>query len=478
MDFLGTAILFKLIIIAILLALLAWSVLFSKNKGNSTPYKANWMLLTYMFFTFVLSVATGQGMRFEASMISIFFAGLVYLTILVLSINRIRQYCSASACVSLWNIMCMLYVFVSGAMQVSNFYMGIPLVIIPIPHKVALAIGIIWGAGFVCSIIRMIYQHVVFCRLVGRDAVEIKADAGEYESRILSVYHSMSKALRKKSIKIKFSPAVSSPVTVGVMDMVLYMPEHEYSDEELGWIFKHELTHVENDDNLTKLMIAFFNSIYWFMPVMKRSSELVAEDIELGCDEIVLAGADDKSRMIYANLILNTSSDCRGFSTCLSATGECVRYRLGRIVHPRARKIATDSIVMAIAIIMLMCGTGIVQASTDYGTASREIFGKDAVVLSGIEGSDAESVDVKKLEDYLNTATVYPGYDDLTTVPDNCSIEIVIDGVRYNLNFSDRYLTVSEYWEEWEEAWEEYDDGWDITGYLLEDTSWKDTIMK
>ncbi|MFR3289972.1 MAG: hypothetical protein ACLTSG_06665 [Lachnospiraceae bacterium] len=59
-----------------------------------------------------------------------------------------------------------------------------------------------------------------------------------------------------------------------------------------------------------------------------------AEDLELSCDEAVLFGAPKDERRRYADLLLSTAGDARGFTTCLSATGRSLRYRLKNVMQP------------------------------------------------------------------------------------------------------------------------------------------------
>ena len=65
---------------------------------------------------------------------------------------------------------------------------------------------------------------------------------------------------------------------------------------------------------------------------MRVAARKSADDLELSCDETVLAGEDSGSRKRYAELILKTAGDERGFTTCLSATATALRYRLKNII--------------------------------------------------------------------------------------------------------------------------------------------------
>ena len=136
-------------------------------------------------------------------------------------------------------------------------------------------------------------------------------------------------------INIKKTMGIKTPIAVGALKPTIYLPLNEYSDLELEYVFRHELVHIVNADNDIKVLISFINALLWFLPFMKRVTKLVAEDIELACDEVVLDEKGENERKLYANLILNQQAEMNGFSTCLSASAESLKYRLNRIISPK-----------------------------------------------------------------------------------------------------------------------------------------------
>lgn len=70
----------------------------------------------------------------------------------------------------------------------------------------------------------------------------------------------------------------------------------------------------------------------WFNPLMWLAMRKSADDLELSCDEIVLEGCSSTTRYQYANLLLKTAGDQRGFTTCLSTTASALRYRLKHVM--------------------------------------------------------------------------------------------------------------------------------------------------
>ena len=82
-----------------------------------------------------------------------------------------------------------------------------------------------------------------------------------------------------------------------------------------------------------------------------------AEDIELSCDEAVLSQEPEEKRRKYAELLLTTPGDERGFTTCLSVKAKSLRYRLREAVHPKKKLTGAFLAGVLTALLFLMSGT-------------------------------------------------------------------------------------------------------------------------
>lgn len=72
--------------------------------------------------------------------------------------------------------------------------------------------------------------------------------------------------------------------TVGFLKPRLVLPDSEYSEEQLGFILRHELIHYRRKDVWFKLLFALAVSVHWFNPViwiMRRRADI---DMELSVD--------------------------------------------------------------------------------------------------------------------------------------------------------------------------------------------------
>ncbi|MCC0664572.1 M56 family metallopeptidase, partial [Clostridioides sp. ZZV15-6597] len=109
----------------------------------------------------------------------------------------------------------------------------------------------------------------------------------------------------KKDIEIRYTEELESPACLGLLKSYVLLPNLEYSENDIYWILKHELTHVKNKDIVIKFLILFTKSLFWFNPLVYIMSKKVADDCELCCDESVLNNCSSKERNRYGLTLLH-----------------------------------------------------------------------------------------------------------------------------------------------------------------------------
>ena len=159
-----------------------------------------------------------------------------------------------------------------------------------------------------------------------------------------------------KPVKLCYCESLSSPLSMGFYDQtrVTLLPRREYTELELDFIFRHEVCHLQRCDIHTKVFLAFCLAFCWFDPLVWLAVSRAAEDLELACDELVLEGLGREERQAYARLLLMNSGKAPGFTSCLSAAGKAMRYRLKNVMEPRRRLPGT----LLLAVVMFLCVMG------------------------------------------------------------------------------------------------------------------------
>lgn len=234
-----------------------------------------------------------------------------------------------------------------------------------------MGLRVVWALCLALVLGWRVCAHLVFRRRVLARARPAQDPA------VLALWRAEQERVeRKRPIPLLVSPDVRSPMTVGVFDrgMRALLPEREYSPEDLNFIFRHELRHVQRRDVDTKLFCAFCQALCWFNPLVWIATRAACADLELSCDEMVLYGADEKARRDYAGLLLDGAGDERGFTTCLSASAQSLRYRLRNVVEPRKRFSGTALLGLVMAALALC--NGLVAVSGQSGTVGEAVFSR------------------------------------------------------------------------------------------------------
>lgn len=266
---------------------------------------------------------------------------ILYAVLLVL-LPLLRRYFSARACATLW----LLPVFSC----ICPMYLSLPCVLIS-PNTTAYYLLVIWVVGFVILFTGCILSHLFLRRTIRRSAT------AEPDPATLRIWQEEMNALGFVTpVRLVRTPAAHVPFSIGhtKKTRMCILPMRAYTERELRLIFRHELHHLRRRDTDSKLFFAFCGCLCWFNPLVHLAIRRAADDLELSCDEIVLEHEDDETRSFYANLLLNTAGERRGFTTCLSARAASLRYRLGRVTHERKTSEGT-LMIMFFMFLFLLC---------------------------------------------------------------------------------------------------------------------------
>ncbi|HBF4443103.1 TPA: M56 family metallopeptidase [Clostridioides difficile] len=140
----------------------------------------------------------------------------------------------------------------------------------------------------------------------------------------VNIINILDEQVKKLNINRRFKvyrvKGIYSPAIIGLRDYKIIIPEKEYSNRELNFIFRHELVHYKRKDNLFKVMVSLVCTIYWFNPICYLLKKQFNELCELSCDEIVIDEYTSTEIEEYAYLILDTIKYKKilRYSTCVS----------------------------------------------------------------------------------------------------------------------------------------------------------------
>lgn len=333
----------------------------------------------------------------------------VYYLLMLLLMPLLRQRVSARACATAWLLPTYLYYIVflvpSSPMPRVVFYCPARLIGLLVP---------VWFTGFVLFFTWHAASHLRFRRRILREASD------EEDEAVLAVWQQEMQALNLKTpIRLIRCESASTPfsMTYTWRTFCTVLPTRPYTKAELRFIFRHELHHIQRSDIASKFFFAFLCSLFWFHPLCWAAARESAKDLELSCDEIVLEGEDDAGRRLYAELLLQTAGESRGFTTCLSADTKALRYRLKHVMNGHRCPPGTKLLIALLAVCFLCHGMFAFSDERDTldrlfaanGTIDHflyEVYDTENGSYRSLSDADLKTGAGRELLDYLSSLSV------------------------------------------------------------------------
>lgn len=344
------------------------------DRKKYLPYISGSLLPLFLLAVTVMGLFS-YGVMDTARMIlsmcfSIFLHISLFYLVLILILPVLRKYISARACAMLWLLPNYLYFTNLGYMKLPS-----PKWIITVPGKLVWILFSAWLAGFVAVLLWKILGHLVFRHKVLKDSVPVS------DPNVMALWNRTIEdaSMKKPKFKLVISPHVATPLTLGLFNRTVrvVLPEKSYSQKDLELILRHEIIHIGREDAWNKFFLVFCTAMCWFNPLMWIAMRKSAEDLELSCDETVLLNADEEARKRYAMLLLDTAGDERGFTTCLSASANAMRYRLRSVTKPTKRH--TGALIVGAIFFLLAMTSGYISLAYDGAPGANRIYSDNSI---------------------------------------------------------------------------------------------------
>lgn len=196
---------------------------------------------------------------------------------------------------------------------------------------------LLWLIGATVFLGVHIVSYVIFKKKLFRWARPI----GQ-ESRIHLVKDKLQKELNiLGKVTVLISANAKSPMMMGFFRSFLILPREDYSDTELYFVLRHELTHFKRCDIWYKLLMILANTVHWFNPVVWLMVRESSRDLEISCDSMVVCDSDAEGRRFYSQTILsnvNRQATLTAFTTHFYGGKRSLKERFKNILNTRKRK--------------------------------------------------------------------------------------------------------------------------------------------
>ncbi|MDD6632596.1 MAG: M56 family metallopeptidase [Lachnobacterium sp.] len=193
----------------------------------------------------------------------------------------------------------------------------------------------------------------------------------------------------RRTISIRQSDRISSPLTFGVLHPVILMPKKTDwgNEDELKYVLEHEFVHIKRFDILSKLALIAAVCLHWFNPFVWIMYVLANRDIELCCDETVVCRFGRETRASYARVLISMEETKSGFvPLCSHFSKNAIEERITAIM--KTKKTTIISLVVALVLVV-----GIVAIFAT--SAQKEETSNNATTANAVESGDAMEPDAE-----------------------------------------------------------------------------------
>ena len=212
----------------------------------------------------------------------------------------------------------------------------------------------IWLLGFVFSIARYAYSYILFRKMLKRWGTPV-----EDEGTLAQLQKIQEEMRIKNKVRLLHYPMSQSPMLIGFSDILIVLPESDYTEEELQLVFRHELTHYKHYDVLINLLAILVKSLHWFNPIVRLACRETQEVGEMYCDYDVLNDQDMHYRTFYGETILTMIDRSKktpiALTTCFYSEKFNLKRRIISIMDSRLpKKLLSTVFVVAVSVLLLL----------------------------------------------------------------------------------------------------------------------------
>ena len=193
---------------------------------------------------------------------------------------------------------------------------------------------------------------------------------------------------------------VSSPFVLGMVKPRIYLP-YTMDGMNLKHVVAHEQAHIRRKDHWWKPLGFLLLTVYWFNPLMWVAYILLCRDIELACDEKVIAELGNEQRADYTQALVACAVNRRMIAACPLAFGEVgVKDRVKSIMNYRKPTFWIIVTALVVCVVVAVCFLTDPNPSREFSMNGNNVSGLDpeAIVERILDIEDWESSNV-----YMNS---------------------------------------------------------------------------
>ena len=180
---------------------------------------------------------------------------------------------------------------------------------------------------------------------------------------VMSIYTLMSFIILRRKLRTAVifrdnlfqCETVSSPFVLGILRPKIYLP-YGMDDQSLSHVIAHEQAHIRRKDHWWKPLGFLLLTIHWFNPLMWIAYMLLCRDIELACDEKVIAELGNEQRADYTQALVACAVNRRMIAACPLAFGEVgVKERVKSVMNYKKPAFWIIVTALVVCVVVAVC---------------------------------------------------------------------------------------------------------------------------
>lgn len=161
---------------------------------------------------------------------------------------------------------------------------------------------IIWAVGSLIFLMRLVFR-------LTRQYKTILENAIGADHRLSQIYREVLQKMACASVgHINVSTDYQSPMMAGFFKPHILFPADMAGlpEEELKFIFRHEITHFKKRDLWIKLLVELLCCALWWNPVVYMLRICISQLLEMRCDSSVCEKLNQHQQLEYSQTLLNS----------------------------------------------------------------------------------------------------------------------------------------------------------------------------
>lgn len=260
-------------------------------------------------------------------------------------------------------------------------------------------VSFVYIAGAVIFFLWNMLSYIIYTQRILRSARN--ADA-----KTIAIFLSIcDKENLKKVPVLLVSPDINSPAAFGLISRKIVLPDITFTQNGLAGTLFHEVVHCKRGDLYIKVIELVARSLHWFNPLAHVSAFRCEMEMEMSCDETVLDGCNDDTRMAYGEVMLDIIRRCRrnkgALTTHFNPKKNSVKSRFANIINGSGSR--RGKLLIPICLVLCIIAGTIVACTVGDDTPILKDYKINVIVDEELDGADGYNRDIHIIEVELDS---------------------------------------------------------------------------